>query len=72
MKDALANDPSRESYVVEIDGVAKFEFRVFAKALSAALQLKHDLPYCTIKLLSADETTSAPKQLAPKSRPPRS
>jgi hypothetical protein len=61
MKDALANDPSRESYVVEIDGVAKFEFRVFAKALSAALQLKHDLPNCTVKLRGDDESTSLPK-----------
>ena len=41
MKDALASDSSSESYVVEIDGVPKFEFRVFAKALFAALQLRH-------------------------------
>jgi hypothetical protein len=61
MKDALVSDSPRESYVVEIDGVPKFEFRVFAKALCAALQLKHDLPNCTIKLLSADESTSAAK-----------
>ena len=53
--------PPRESYVVEIDGIPKFEFRVFAQALSAALQLRHDLPYCTVKLRSADEGTSVPK-----------
>jgi hypothetical protein len=43
MKDALASDSPRDSYVVEIDGVPKFEFRVFAKALFAALQLRHDI-----------------------------
>ena len=58
MKHALASDSPRESYVVEIDGIPKFEFRVFAKALSAALQLKHDLPFCTVKLRGADESTS--------------
>ena len=39
MKNALADDLSRENYVVEIDGIAKLEYRVFVKALSAALQL---------------------------------
>jgi hypothetical protein len=34
MKSALTNDPSQERYVVEIDGIAKFEHRVFVKALS--------------------------------------
>jgi hypothetical protein len=61
MKDALASDSSCESYVVEIDGVPKFEFRVFAKALFAALQLRQDLPHCTVKVRSADEGTSIPK-----------
>jgi hypothetical protein len=60
MKDALASDSPRESYVVEIDGVPKFEFRVFAKALFAALQLRYDLPNCTVKLRAADEATSVP------------
>ena len=55
MKDALASDSSSESYVVEIDGVPKFEFRVFAKALFAALQLRPDHPNCTVKLRAADE-----------------
>jgi hypothetical protein len=44
MKHALASDSPRESYVIEIDGIPKFEFRVFSQALSAALHLKHDLP----------------------------
>jgi hypothetical protein len=61
MKDALASDSPRESYVVEIDGIPEFEFRVFAQALSAALQLRHYLPNCTVKLRAADEATSVPK-----------
>ena len=36
MKDALASDFPRESYVVEIDGIPEFEFSVFAQALSAS------------------------------------
>ena len=40
MKHALASDPSHECYVVELDGMAKFEYRVFVKALLAGLQLK--------------------------------
>jgi hypothetical protein len=40
MKNELANDPSHERYVVEIDGIAKSEYRVFVKALTAGLQLK--------------------------------
>jgi hypothetical protein len=61
MKNAPANDSASESYVVEIDGIPKFEYRVFAQALSAALQLKHDLPNCTVKLRTADESMSVPK-----------
>ena len=61
MKHALASDSPRESYVIEIDGIPKFEFRVFSQALSAALQLKHDLPNCRIKLRASDECSSAPK-----------
>ena len=61
MKDALVSDSPRESYVVEIDGVPKIEFRVFAKALFAALQLRQDLPHCTVKLRATDEITSAAK-----------
>jgi hypothetical protein len=42
MKNALATDPSHECYIVELDGIAKFEYRVFVKALSAGLQLRHE------------------------------
>ena len=61
MKNALANDPSHEGYVVELDGIAKFEYRVFVKALSEALQLRHDLPNCSVRLRAADEGTSVSK-----------
>ena len=54
MKNALANDPSHEFYVVELDGIAKFECRVFVKALSAGSQLKQEFPTNTVKLLDAD------------------
>ena len=62
MKNALADDLSRENYVVEIDGIAKFEYRVFVKALSAALQLKHDFPKCGVRLRDADEHNAVAKQ----------
>jgi len=55
MKNALANDPSHEGYVVELDGIAKFEYRVFVKALSAGLQLKQEFPNSRVKLRDADD-----------------
>jgi hypothetical protein len=61
MKNALGNDSSSECYVLEIDGIPKFEYRVFVEALSAGLQLRHDLPNCSVKLRATDESTSAPK-----------
>jgi hypothetical protein len=33
MKNALAIAPSHECYIVELNGIAKFEYRVFVKAL---------------------------------------
>jgi hypothetical protein len=56
MKNELANDPSYERYVVEIDGITKSEYRIFVKALKAGLQLKQELPNSCIKLGDADET----------------
>ena len=61
MKNALVSDPSPECYVVEIDGIAKFEYRVFVHALAAGLQLKQELPTSRIKLRETDVSTSAPK-----------
>jgi hypothetical protein len=49
MKNELANDPS-ERYVVEIDGMAKSEYCVFVKALTAGLQLKQEFPNSSVKL----------------------
>jgi hypothetical protein len=61
MKNALAIDPSHECYIVELDGIAKFEYRVFVQALSAGLQLKQEFPNCSVKLRDADDTSSVPK-----------
>jgi len=55
MKNAHAKEPSGECYVLEIDGIPKFEYHVFVKALSASLQLKHDFPNSKIKIRDADE-----------------
>ena len=55
MKNDLANDPSHERYVVEIDGIAKSEYRIFVKALKAGLRLKHEFPHSSVKLRDADE-----------------
>jgi hypothetical protein len=60
-KNALSDDHPHECYVVEIDGIAKFEYQVFVKALSASLQLKHDLPKCSVKLRDAIENALALK-----------
>ena len=61
MKNALASDPSAECYVLEIDGIPQLEYRVFVQALSAGLRLRHDFPNCSVKLRSADESTSVPR-----------
>jgi hypothetical protein len=61
MKDAPASDSPAESYVLEVDGIPKFEYRVFVQALAVALQLRHDLPNCIVKLRASKDSTSAPK-----------
>jgi hypothetical protein len=55
MQTKLANDSSRERYVVEIDGITKSEYSVFVKALTASLQLRHEFPHSSVKLRDADE-----------------
>ncbi len=55
MKYALANDSSQERYIVEIDGIAKFEYPVFVIALSVSLQLKKEFPTSSVKLRDAVE-----------------
>jgi hypothetical protein len=54
MKNELANDTSH--YVIEVDGIAKAEYCVFVKALTAGLQLKQEFPNSAVKLRDADET----------------
>jgi hypothetical protein len=55
MQTKLANDSSRERYVVEIDGIAKAEYCVFVKALMASLYLRQEFPHSLVKLRDADE-----------------
>jgi hypothetical protein len=55
MKNELANDPSHERYVVEIDGIAKSKYCVFVKALTAGLQLKQEFPNISVKLRDSYE-----------------
>jgi hypothetical protein len=57
-KNELANDPSHERYVVELDGIAKSEYRIFVKALKAGLQLKQELPNSCIKLRDVVDKTA--------------
>ena len=60
MKHQLA-DFSHERYVVEIDGMANSEYRVFVKALTAGLQLKQEPSNSNVKLRDAyDEAASPP------------
>jgi hypothetical protein len=56
MKNKLANDPCRERFVVEIDGIAKSEYRIFVKALKAGL-LKQQFPHSRVKLRDAEESS---------------
>ena len=58
MKNELANDLRSERYVVEIDGIAKSEYRVFVKALTAGLQLKQEFPNSSVKLRDVDGETA--------------
>ena len=58
MKNELANDPSHERYVVEIDGITKSEYRIFVKALKASLQLRQELPRRRVKLRDARDETA--------------
>jgi hypothetical protein len=54
MKNELANDTPHS--VIEVDGIAKAEYRIFVKALKAGLQLQQELPNSCIKLRDVDET----------------
>jgi hypothetical protein len=39
-----------ESYVVEIDGKIKSEYRIYTEALKAGLELKREFPHSHIKV----------------------
>jgi hypothetical protein len=58
MRNDFATDLSRERYVVEVDGIAKAEYSIFVKALTASLQLKQELPNCRVKLRGVSDETS--------------
>jgi hypothetical protein len=58
MRNDLATDFPRERYVVEVDGIAKAEYPIFVKALKASLQLKQELPKCSVKLRDVGDETS--------------
>jgi hypothetical protein len=44
----------RELYVVEVDGVRKFEHQVFVEALKCGMELKVRYPRSKVKLRDAD------------------
>ena len=58
MKTELANNPSSERYVVELDGMPKSEYCVFVKALTAGLQLKQEFPNGRVKLRDVEEEST--------------
>ena len=58
MRNDFATDHTRERYVVEVDGQAKAEYRIFVKALTAGLQLRQELPNSAVKLRDVDEETA--------------
>jgi len=55
MRSDFATDLSHERYVLEVDGIAKAEYRIFVKALKAGLQLKQELPSSRVKLRDVDD-----------------
>jgi hypothetical protein len=58
MKTEIANKPSSERYVVELDGMPKSEYCVFVKALKAGLQLKQEFPNSRVKLRDLEEEST--------------
>jgi hypothetical protein len=58
MRNDFATDHTRERYVVEVDGQAKAEYRIFVKALTAGLQLRQEFPNSHVKLRDAGDETA--------------
>ena len=58
MRNDFATDHTRERYVVEVDGQAKAEYRIFVKALTAGLQLRQEFPNSHVTLRDVGEETT--------------
>jgi hypothetical protein len=58
MRNDFATDHTRERYVVEVDGQAKAEYRIFVKALKAGLQLRQEFPNSHVTLRDVGEETA--------------
>jgi hypothetical protein len=58
MRNDFATDHTRERYVVEVDGQAKAEYRIFVKALTAGLQLRQEFPNSHVTLRDVGEETA--------------
>jgi len=58
MRNDFATDHTRERYVVEVDGQARAEYRIFVKALTAGLQLRQEFPNSHVTLRDAGEETA--------------
>ena len=58
MRNDFATDHTRERYVVEVDGQAKAQYRIFVKALTAGLQLRQEFPNSYVRLRDVGEETA--------------
>ena len=58
MRNDFATDHTRERYVVEVDGQAKAEYRIFVKALTAGLQFRQEFPNSHVTLRYVGEETA--------------
>jgi hypothetical protein len=72
VKNGLSNGHPCERFVIEIDGIAKSEYRIFVKALQAGLRLRRQFPTSTIKLREINEESLFASHQRPwKGRPNR-
>jgi hypothetical protein len=58
MRNDFATDHTRERYVVEVDGQAKAEYRIFVKALKAGFQLRQEFPNSHVTLRDLGDQTA--------------
>ncbi len=66
MHNDLAIPIRQELYVVEVDGIKKFEHRIFIEALKRGLELKRQYPHSEVKLRDADGDGPTDESIAPK------